>query len=78
MGLLTQANLGQEMLKEKGITDAINISKAAGVRLVVAGNIVGADEWNYFFHEVQPLLNEENVNFVGQIDFDEKVRLLLL
>src|SRR4030043_663244 len=62
--------------KEKGITDAINISKAAGVRLVVAGNIVGADEWNYFFHEVQPLLNEENVNFVGQIDFDEKVRLL--
>jgi len=62
--------------KEKGIIDAINVSKAAGVRLVVAGNIVGADEWNYFLHEVQPLLNEENVNFVGQVDFNEKVRLL--
>jgi glycosyltransferase involved in cell wall biosynthesis len=62
--------------KEKGIIDAINISKVAGVRLIVAGNIVGADEWNYFLHEVQPLLNEENVNFVGQVDFDEKVRLL--
>ncbi|TSC96529.1 MAG: group 1 glycosyl transferase [Parcubacteria group bacterium Athens0714_26] len=62
--------------KEKGIVDAINISREAGVKLVVAGNIVGADEWNYFLHEIQPLLNEENVNFVGQVDFNEKVRLL--
>jgi glycosyltransferase involved in cell wall biosynthesis len=62
--------------KEKGIVDAINISREAGVKLLVAGNIVGGDEWNYFLHEVQPLLNEENVNFVGQIDFNEKVKLL--
>ncbi|MDP3014906.1 MAG: glycosyltransferase family 4 protein [bacterium] len=62
--------------KEKGIVDAINISREAGVKLLVAGNVVGADEWNYFFHEVQPLLNEENVNFVGHLDFNEKVRLL--
>ncbi|MFH1956413.1 MAG: glycosyltransferase, partial [Patescibacteria group bacterium] len=47
-----------------------------GVKLLVAGNIVGGDEWNYFFHEVQPLLNQENINFVGQLDFNEKVRLL--
>jgi len=62
--------------KEKGIVDAIDISRKAGVKLLVAGNVVGADEWNYFFHEVQPLLNEENVNFVGHVDFNEKVRLL--
>lgn len=62
--------------KEKGVIDAINTAKEAGVRLIVAGNIVGADEWHYFIHEVQPLLNEENVNFVGQIDFNEKVKLL--
>jgi len=48
----------------------------AGVKLLVAGNMVGGEEWNYFLHEVQPLLNEENINFVGQLDFKEKVRLL--
>jgi len=62
--------------KEKGIVDAINVSKEAGVKLLVAGNIVGGDEWNYFLHEVQPLLNEENINFIGQLNFSEKVRLL--
>ena len=62
--------------KEKGILDALNASKEANVKLIVAGNIVGGDEWNYFLHEVQPLLNEENINFVGQVDFNEKVRLL--
>ena len=62
--------------KEKGIVDAINVSREAGVKLLVAGNIVGGDEWNYFLHEIQPLLNEENINFIGQLDFNEKVRLL--
>ncbi len=62
--------------KEKGIVEAINVAKEAGVKLLVAGNIVGGEEWNYFLHEVQPLLNEENVNFVGQVDFNEKVKLL--
>ncbi len=62
--------------KEKGFVPAIQIAKKAGIKLVVAGNIVGGEEWNYFLHEVQPLLNEENINFIGQIDFKEKVRLL--
>lgn len=62
--------------KEKGISDAINVSKKAGIKLIVAGNIIGAEEWNYFIHEVQPLLNEENVTFVGQVNFNEKVKLL--
>jgi glycosyltransferase involved in cell wall biosynthesis len=62
--------------KEKGIIPAIQIAKQAGVKLVIAGNIVGGEEWSYFLHEIQPLLNEENINFVGQVDFKEKVRLL--
>ena len=61
--------------KEKGIVDAIGAAREAGVKLLVAGNMVGGEEWNYFLHEVQPLLNEENINFVGQLDFNEKVRL---
>lgn len=62
--------------KEKGIVPALKIAKRAGIKLLVAGNLVGGEEWNYFLHEIQPLLNEENVNFVGQVDFSEKVRLM--
>lgn len=62
--------------EEKGVVDALGAAKDAGVKLLIAGNMVGGEEWNYFLHEVQPLLNEENVNFVGQLDFNEKVRLL--
>jgi len=61
---------------EKGVVDAIEVAKRAKVPLVVAGNIVGGDEWNYFFHKVQPELNSEYIRFVGQVDFNEKVRLL--
>lgn len=62
--------------KEKGIFTALKIAKEAGEKLVVAGNIVGGDEWSYFMQEIQPLLNDENVKFVGQIDFKEKIKLL--
>ena len=62
--------------KEKGIVTALKIAKEADEKLVVAGNIVGGDEWSYFMHEVQPLLNDEHVKFVGQIAFQEKAELL--
>jgi glycosyltransferase involved in cell wall biosynthesis len=62
--------------KEKGIKTALEIAKKMDEKIVVAGNIVGAEEWTYFMHEVQPNLNEENVRFMGQVDFAEKVKLL--
>ncbi|HYE22798.1 MAG TPA: glycosyltransferase, partial [Verrucomicrobiae bacterium] len=61
---------------EKGIKTALEIAKKTNQKLVVAGNMVGAEEWTYFMHEVQPHLNEENVKFMGQVDFNDKVRLL--
>lgn len=63
--------------REKGIMPAINVARAARKKLVIAGNLVGAEEWNYFMHEIQPLLNnQEDIKFVGQVNFEEKVRLL--
>jgi len=62
--------------KEKGVITALEVAKCAKEKLVVAGNIVGADEWTYFMQEVQPRLNEAGVNFVGQADFKEKIKLL--
>lgn len=62
--------------REKGIVTALDIAKKTGQKLIVAGNIVGAEEWTYFMQEIQPRLNEPNINFVGQINFNEKIKLL--
>lgn len=62
--------------KEKGILDAIQIAKQTGEKLIIAGNLVGPEEWTYFLHEVQPKLNEININYVGQVDFERKIDLL--
>jgi len=62
--------------KDKGVTEAIYAAKEARVKLIVAGNVAGGDEWNYFLHEVQPILNDEGIQFVGQVGFEQKVKLL--
>jgi len=62
--------------KEKGVVTALNAARRAGKKLVIGGNVVGVEEWTYFMHEVQPLLNQPDVRFVGQVDFDRKVKLL--
>lgn len=62
--------------KDKGVTEAINAAKEARVKLIVAGNVAGGEEWNYFLHEVQPLLNDEGIQFVGQVGFEQKVNLV--
>ena len=62
--------------REKGITQAIQVARTAGVKLIVAGNVAGPAEWNYFLHEVQPLLNEEGIQFVGEVSFTEKIQFL--
>jgi glycosyltransferase involved in cell wall biosynthesis len=62
--------------EEKGIVNAIKAANIAKKKLVIAGNLVGGAEWQYFFNEIQPLLNTSNIKFVGEVDFAEKVRLM--
>jgi len=62
--------------EEKGIMEAIKAANTAKRKLVIAGNLVGGSEWQYFFNEIQPLLSTPNIKFVGEVDFAEKVRLM--
>lgn len=62
--------------REKGVLTAIEVAKAAGQKLIIAGNIVGNAEWSFFMHEIQPRLNDEHISFRGQVNFQEKVGLL--
>lgn len=62
--------------REKGVLTAIDVAKTAGQKLVIAGNSAGNAEWSFFLHEMQPLLNDEYINFRGQVNFQEKIELL--
>lgn len=60
---------------QKGVLEAIRAAKLAGMKLVVAGNIVGDENERFFKYEVQPLIDGEQITYVGQADFDAKVKL---
>jgi glycosyltransferase involved in cell wall biosynthesis len=62
--------------KEKGVLTAIEVARAAGEKLIIAGNSAGQAEWSFFLHEIQPRLDDENISFRGQVNFCEKVELL--
>jgi len=62
--------------REKGVLAAIEVAKAAGQKLIIAGNSAGNAEWSFFMHEIQPRLNDDNISFRGQVNFQEKVELL--
>src|SRR6266850_5032182 len=57
----------------KGTHHAVHIAKAAGRRLVIAGNVADQD---YFRAEVAPHIDSRLVRYVGEVDDAAKNRLL--
>jgi glycosyltransferase involved in cell wall biosynthesis len=69
---------------EKGLARAIRIARRAGAELMIAAReplsndadpVVRAD-WEYYEHEVKPLLREPGINYVGELDGPAKAELL--
>jgi glycosyltransferase involved in cell wall biosynthesis len=56
---------------EKGLDRAIEIAKAAGMRLKIAAKVDKADQ-DYFEAVIQPLLGSAHVEFIGEIGYPEK------
>jgi glycosyltransferase involved in cell wall biosynthesis len=63
------------MSVDKGPVTAIEVARAAGMPLVLAGKLRAADEQLYFEEEVRPLLGGD-ITYVGEIDLHERVRLM--
>jgi glycosyltransferase involved in cell wall biosynthesis len=63
------------MSADKGPVTAIEVARAAGMPLLLAGKLRGAEEQRYFAEHVQPHLGGE-ITYVGEIDLHERVRLL--
>lgn len=61
--------------RQKGPHHAIAIARAAGRRLVIAGNVEASDE-SFFRSEVQPAIDGDRVSYVGPVDDVRKNDLL--
>jgi glycosyltransferase involved in cell wall biosynthesis len=60
---------------EKRVDRAIEIAKRAGRKLRIAAKVDAADE-KYFHEEIESLLKDSNVEYVGEIGEDEKGEFL--
>lgn len=63
------------MSPEKGPVQAIQIAKKAGIKLIMAAKVDAVDE-DYFEKEVEPLVDGEQIKFIGEVNHEEKVELL--
>jgi len=68
------AYLGR-MSPDKGPREAILIAREAGVRLLMAARIQGAEERDYFDNQVAPLFGP-GVEFLGELTVAEKYQLM--
>lgn len=60
---------------EKGPDTAISLARAAGLPLKIAAKVDKADE-AYFEKKVRPLINDNNIQFIGEIHEGEKAEFL--
>lgn len=64
-----------KVIPSKGVLQAIEAAKLAREKLIIAGNIVGEENERYFKYEVQPLIDGDQVQYVGEADFETKSKL---
>ncbi len=61
--------------REKGPNIAIDVARALGARLIIAGNIDLVDE-SFFREEVLPKIDGRQVQYVGEADYHQKRELM--
>lgn len=59
---------------DKGTAEAIQIAKKVGLPIKLAGKVDDNDK-EYFEKEIRPLLNEKDVQFIGEVSTNEKAVL---
>ena len=61
---------------DKNPLDAIRIAKAAGMPIVLAGQAQQAKEEAYFEEYIKPLIDGEQVRYIGPVNHEQKQELL--
>ncbi|WP_017317311.1 glycosyltransferase family 4 protein [Mastigocladopsis repens] len=60
---------------EKGPVEAMKIARAAGLPLKMAGKVDAVDQ-DYYRQQVEPLIDGEQIQYLGEVSHEEKVKLL--
>ncbi len=60
------------MSKEKGVDIAIEIAKRTGMKMLMAGDIKNQS----YFEEIKPLIDGEQIIYLGEVDADKKKDLM--
>jgi glycosyltransferase involved in cell wall biosynthesis len=63
------------MHPDKGVVEAIDVAERSGSNLLIAARIHGREEQRFFQDQVRPRLSD-SIEFVGEVGFAEKARLL--
>ncbi len=60
---------------DKGLAQAIDIARFSGEKLIISGPIFPQNA-EYFDYRIKPLIDNEQIQFVGEADFEKKVNLM--
>jgi glycosyltransferase involved in cell wall biosynthesis len=60
---------------EKGPEEAIKIARAAGLPLKMAGKVDAVDR-AYYREQIEPLIDGEQIQYLGEVSHEQKVQLL--
>jgi glycosyltransferase involved in cell wall biosynthesis len=58
--------------EEKGLREAIELSRRTGVRLRAAAKVLEEHEWTHFLEVVQPAIHAGEIDFLGEIGPDRR------
>ncbi len=61
--------------QEKDTRGAIEVARATGRKLILAGKIDPVD-WDYYEIEVRPFIDEKQIFYIGELGFEDKVNFL--
>mgnify|MGYP001277775135 CR=1 FL=1 len=59
----------------KGTHLAIKVAKKANKKLIIAGPINEPEPYEYFNQQIKPYIDNENIIYLGEIGFKEKIKL---
>ena len=57
---------------EKGIREAIELSRSSGIRLKVAGKVISASEHAHYDEVVQPAIDADEIDYLGEVGARER------
>ena len=57
---------------EKGIREAIELSRSSGIRLKVAAKVISASEHAHYDEVVQPAIDADEIDYLGEVGARER------